>query len=214
MIVSGLTAVACRRSASSERLVARRYVEHGRQGTRVRRRRANRRRRQARSGPESARAAPDPRRGSRAPATASCLGSLAVDRAAVNAIGFETWRVCRFVKECLLMYHRSREPSARTGRCHRFGCRVGTSGNGEDGADRRRQRAQYEALQRSPGGAWLRHLQTRNGIEAIELAREHRPDLILMDIQLPEVSGLEVTSGSRTTTSCARSRSSPSRPSP
>ena len=36
-------------------------------------------------------------------------------------------------------------------------------------------------------------LQTRNGMEAISLAREHRPDLILMDIQLPEVSGLEVT---------------------
>ena len=36
-------------------------------------------------------------------------------------------------------------------------------------------------------------LQTRNGLEAIDLARAHRPDLILMDIQLPEVSGLEVT---------------------
>ena len=34
---------------------------------------------------------------------------------------------------------------------------------------------------------------TRNGIEALELARQHHPDLILMDIQLPEVSGLEVT---------------------
>ena len=34
---------------------------------------------------------------------------------------------------------------------------------------------------------------TRNGVEVIELARTHRPDLILMDIQLPEVSGLEVT---------------------
>jgi two-component system cell cycle response regulator DivK len=30
-------------------------------------------------------------------------------------------------------------------------------------------------------------------MEALELARNHRPDLILMDIQLPEVSGLEVT---------------------
>jgi two-component system cell cycle response regulator DivK len=30
-------------------------------------------------------------------------------------------------------------------------------------------------------------------MEALSLAREHRPDLILMDIQLPEVSGLEVT---------------------
>ena len=34
---------------------------------------------------------------------------------------------------------------------------------------------------------------TRNGIDAMDLARQHRPDLILMDIQLPEVSGLEVT---------------------
>ena len=38
-----------------------------------------------------------------------------------------------------------------------------------------------------------RTLQTRDGMEALDLAREHRPDLILMDIQLPEVSGLEVT---------------------
>jgi len=36
-------------------------------------------------------------------------------------------------------------------------------------------------------------LQTRSGTEALQLARQHRPSLILMDIQLPEVSGLEVT---------------------
>jgi two-component system cell cycle response regulator DivK len=36
-------------------------------------------------------------------------------------------------------------------------------------------------------------LQTKDGREALRLARQHRPDLILMDIQLPEVSGLEVT---------------------
>ena len=36
-------------------------------------------------------------------------------------------------------------------------------------------------------------VQTRNGIEAVARARQHRPNLILMDIQLPEVSGLEVT---------------------
>jgi len=36
-------------------------------------------------------------------------------------------------------------------------------------------------------------VQTRNGVEVMGLARQHRPDLILMDIQLPEVSGLEVT---------------------
>lgn len=34
---------------------------------------------------------------------------------------------------------------------------------------------------------------TREGLQALELAREHRPDLILMDIQLPEVSGLDLT---------------------
>lgn len=38
-----------------------------------------------------------------------------------------------------------------------------------------------------------RTIQTRDGMEALDLARRHRPDLILMDIQLPEVSGLEVT---------------------
>ncbi|MBY0382228.1 MAG: response regulator [Xanthobacteraceae bacterium] len=34
---------------------------------------------------------------------------------------------------------------------------------------------------------------TSNGREALSLARQYRPDLILMDIQLPEVSGLDVT---------------------
>jgi len=36
-------------------------------------------------------------------------------------------------------------------------------------------------------------VQTRSGLNVPELARQHRPDLILMDIQLPEVSGLDVT---------------------
>jgi two-component system cell cycle response regulator DivK len=34
---------------------------------------------------------------------------------------------------------------------------------------------------------------TRSGIDALALARAHHPDLILMDIHLPDVSGLEVT---------------------
>ncbi|MEK9966421.1 MAG: response regulator [Rhodospirillaceae bacterium] len=36
-------------------------------------------------------------------------------------------------------------------------------------------------------------LQRKDGREARQLARDHRPDLVLMDIQLPEVSGLEET---------------------
>ena len=36
-------------------------------------------------------------------------------------------------------------------------------------------------------------LETRNGIEALEVAKREKPDLIVMDIQLPEMSGLEVT---------------------
>ena len=39
----------------------------------------------------------------------------------------------------------------------------------------------------------IKTLLTSSGVEAIELARAHHPDLILMDIQLPEISGLEVT---------------------
>ncbi|MCL2469558.1 MAG: response regulator [Alphaproteobacteria bacterium] len=36
-------------------------------------------------------------------------------------------------------------------------------------------------------------IHTADGLEAVDLARAHKPDLILMDIQLPEISGLEVT---------------------
>ena len=36
-------------------------------------------------------------------------------------------------------------------------------------------------------------LQTRDGMGALRLVREHRPNLILMNIKLPDISGLEVT---------------------
>ena len=36
-------------------------------------------------------------------------------------------------------------------------------------------------------------LQARDGLEALRIVRLDRPDLVLMDIQLPEVSGLEIT---------------------
>jgi two-component system cell cycle response regulator DivK len=36
-------------------------------------------------------------------------------------------------------------------------------------------------------------VKTRDGRQAVPMVREHRPDLIVLDIQLPEVSGLEIT---------------------
>ncbi len=36
-------------------------------------------------------------------------------------------------------------------------------------------------------------VQSRDGLRALEMAREHHPALIIMDINLPEVSGLDLT---------------------
>ena len=36
-------------------------------------------------------------------------------------------------------------------------------------------------------------LEATTGMAGLALAREHRPDLVLMDIQLPDVNGMEVT---------------------
>ena len=36
-------------------------------------------------------------------------------------------------------------------------------------------------------------VQAKDGRDVVKLVRDHRPDLIVMDIQLPGVSGLEIT---------------------
>lgn len=36
-------------------------------------------------------------------------------------------------------------------------------------------------------------VEARNGNDVVELTRKEMPDLILMDIQLPEISGLDIT---------------------
>jgi two-component system cell cycle response regulator DivK len=43
------------------------------------------------------------------------------------------------------------------------------------------------------GSVGFELIEATDGAEALTLAAKHSPDLILMDIQLPEVSGLEVT---------------------
>jgi len=36
--------------------------------------------------------------------------------------------------------------------------------------------------------------QAENGFEAIELVEQHRPDIVMMDVQMPEMNGIEATS--------------------
>jgi two-component system cell cycle response regulator DivK len=43
-----------------------------------------------------------------------------------------------------------------------------------------------------------RTLEATTGARAVELALEHRPDLVLMDIQLPDIDGVEALSRLRT----------------
>ena len=43
------------------------------------------------------------------------------------------------------------------------------------------------------GAHGIQTIEARNGNNVLELARENKPNLILMDIQLPEISGLDVT---------------------
>ena len=59
----------------------------------------------------------------------------------------------------------------------------------------------YPALVRSGFAMVLGHqddievvAEAGTGLEAIDAARAHRPDVILMDIQMPEMDGLEATS--------------------
>ena len=43
------------------------------------------------------------------------------------------------------------------------------------------------------GAQNINTVETRDGLKVLDIARENKPDLILMDIQLPEISGLDVT---------------------
>jgi two-component system cell cycle response regulator DivK len=43
-----------------------------------------------------------------------------------------------------------------------------------------------------------RTLEATTGVQAVELATEHAPDLVLMDIQLPDIDGIEALGRLRT----------------
>jgi two-component system, LytTR family, response regulator len=40
--------------------------------------------------------------------------------------------------------------------------------------------------------AWRLVAQAKNGLEALQLAKEHQPDLLLLDVQMPKLDGFEV----------------------
>ena len=46
-------------------------------------------------------------------------------------------------------------------------------------------------------------LEAVNGLDGVALALAHRPDLILMDIQLPDINGYEATARIRADAGCA-----------
>ena len=48
-----------------------------------------------------------------------------------------------------------------------------------------------------------RTLEATTGVQALELATEHEPDLVLMDIRLPDINGAEVLSRLRALTRTA-----------
>ena len=58
-------------------------------------------------------------------------------------------------------------------------------------------------------GLGLPHLEATTGERAVELATEHRPDLALMDIQLPDIDGVEALDRLRGTYGLRRCRCSP-----
>jgi two-component system cell cycle response regulator DivK len=99
-------------------------------------------------------------------------------------------------------------------RSSRFGGRPSTSSAARDGGSRSKSAARAESPRQWRGRKCIlivedhplnmklfralletrsyRTLEAREGYPGLDLAREHDPDLIIMDVELPDVSGIEI----------------------
>ena len=72
----------------------------------------------------------------------------------------------------------------------------------------------YSLIQYNLEKEGLAMVGSQTGKGAIELCRRERPDLIILDIMLPDSDGLDICKGIRAHPSCNTSRSSSSPPGP
>ena len=71
--------------------------------------------------------------------------------------------------------------------------RAARAGGTADGARRRRQFRESQILASLLESAGVRVITAAGGLEAVELGRTHRPDVVLMDLRMADLNGFEAT---------------------